>query len=62
VRTNAPFVDGNRITLVQLDMDKVINDETAWTKLQNATTPADMRNILGVKVSTQPTLTIEFGK
>lgn len=62
VRTNAPFVDGNHITLVQVDMDKVINDDAAWMKLQKATTPADMSNILGVKVSTQPTLTIEFGK
>lgn len=62
VRTNAPFVDGNRVTLVQLDMDKVINDDAAWMKLQKATTPADMRNILGVKMSTDPTLTIEFRK
>jgi hypothetical protein len=62
LRTNAPFVDGNHITLVQLDMDKVINDEAAWSKLQHATTPADMKNIQGVKVSTEPTVTIEFGR
>ena len=62
VRTNAPFVTGNRVTLVQVDMDKIINDETAWAKLQKATTPADMRSIVGMKVPTEPTLTIEFRK
>jgi hypothetical protein len=40
----------------------VINDEAAWAKLQKATTPADMRNILGVKMPTDPTVTIEFRK
>jgi hypothetical protein len=60
VHTNAPFVEGNRVTLVQLDMDKVIGDDAAWTRLQKATTPADMKNIPGVKMSVEPTLTIEF--
>ena len=62
VRTNAPFVDGTRVTLVQLDMDKVINDDAAWAKLQKATTPADMRNIAGVKMPPESTVTIEFRK
>jgi hypothetical protein len=60
VKTNAPFVDGNRVTLVQLDMNKVMQDEAAWTKLQSAKTPEEMRNIAGVKMSTGPTISIEF--
>lgn len=62
VKTNAPFVDGTRVTLMQLDMNKVMQDDAAWTKLQQAKTPEDMRNIAGVKMSTGPTITIEFRK
>jgi len=36
VKTNAPFVDGNRVTLLQVDMDKVINDEAAWAQNRRA--------------------------
>ena len=60
VKTNAPFVDGTRVTLVQLDMNKVMQDDAAWTRLQSAKTPEEMRNIAGVKMSTGPTITIEF--
>lgn len=62
VKTNAPFVDGGRVTLVQLDMNKVMQDDAAWTRLQSAKTPEEMRNINGVKMSTGPTITIEFRK
>jgi len=62
VKTNAPFVDGTRVTLVELDMNKVMQDDAAWTRLQSAKTPEEMRNITGVKMSTGPTITIEFRK
>ena len=62
VKTDAPFVDGARVTLVQVDMDKVINDDVAWGQLQKATTPQQMRSIAGVKMITQPAVTIEFRK
>ena len=62
VKTNAPFVDGTRVTLVQLDMNKVMQDDAAWTRLQQAKTPEEMRNIAGVKMTTEPTITIEFRK
>ena len=62
VKTNAPFVDGARVTLVQLDLDKVMQDDAAWTKLQQAKTPEEMRNVPGVKMATGPTITIEFRK
>jgi hypothetical protein len=62
VRTNAPFVDGTRVTLVQLDMNRVMQDDAAWTKLQQAKTPEEMRSIAGVKMTTDPTITIEFRK
>jgi hypothetical protein len=62
VHTNAPLVAGNRVTILQVDMDKVINDNAAWAKLQKATTPAEMRDIAGVKMPTDSTVTIEFRK
>jgi hypothetical protein len=60
VKTNAPFVQGSKVTLVQLDMDTLLANDSAWTKLQNAKTPAELKNIPGLKVTSEPTVTIEF--
>ena len=60
IRTNAPFVQGSKVTLMQLDMNTLLASDTAFTKLQNASKPADLKNIPGLKVTTEPTVTIEF--
>jgi hypothetical protein len=60
VKTNAPYVDGSKVTLVEVDMDKLLADDAALARLQKATTPAEMKNIPGMKVTTEPTVTIEF--
>ena len=60
VKTNAPYVTGNKITLVQLDMDQMLANEAAFAKLQEATDAASLKNIPGLKVTTEPTVTIEF--
>jgi hypothetical protein len=62
VKTNAPFVDGTRVTLVELDMNKVMQDDAAWMRLSSAKTPEEMKNIAGVRMSAGPDITIEFRK
>ncbi|MBP7275420.1 MAG: hypothetical protein KBA51_04370 [Kiritimatiellae bacterium] len=66
VKTNAKYVEGNRVTLADVSMDKVManaeggkliasaqNDPAAMTKLAAL-------NIEGVKINTEKTLEIEF--
>lgn len=62
VKTNAPYVDGTRITLMQVDMDKLLANDAAFAKLQEANSPATLKNIPGLKITTDPTVTIEFRK
>ena len=62
IKTNAPFVQGPKVTLMQLDMDTLLKNQGAFAKLQSATTPADLKNIPGLKVTTEPTVTIQFSR
>jgi len=62
VKTNAPHVEGNRLTLLQLDFDKLLADEAAFQKLQSASDLKSLGGIAGLKVVTEPKLTIEFAK
>ncbi len=63
IKTNAPHVDGTRVTLLQVDFDKVLADESALQKLQQA--GSDLKSLAGIpgmKVVTEPKLAIEFAK
>jgi hypothetical protein len=62
IKTNAPYVDGQRITLAQIDFNQLLDTPGALEKLQQATDPKMMNGIPGVKLATGPTLTIEFGR
>jgi hypothetical protein len=67
VETNADYVTGSRITLLEVDMDSVLADEAKLRALQSQVKPgmslSDIRpylkDIKGVKVN-HPTVTIEF--
>jgi hypothetical protein len=62
VKTNASHVDGSKITLLQVDFDKLLTDETALQKLQAATDLKSFANIPGLKVSAEPKVTIEISR
>jgi hypothetical protein len=62
VKTNAPFVEGSRVTLLQIDFDKLLADQAALTKLQGATDLKSLANVPGLKVIPDPKVTIEFGR
>jgi hypothetical protein len=64
VKTNSPFVDGSRVTLLDLDLDQLLANETAFSRLQTADTPEAVREALkdvpGLKIPVEREITIEF--
>ena len=67
VKTNADYVNGSRVTLLELDMATLFENEAALTALQSKVGPgasiADVRpylkDVKGVKIN-NPVVTIEF--
>jgi hypothetical protein len=66
VKTNIPYVTGNRVTLLSVDFDRVLTNAAALDKLDEAQTVAEMKRALkgvkGIRVNVEPQLTIEFTK
>jgi hypothetical protein len=64
VRTSSPFVDGSRVTLLDIDLDEVLKDETLLPRLQAAKTQdeakAIVQNATGLKINLDRDITIEF--
>jgi hypothetical protein len=64
VRTNSPYVDGQRVTLIDIDFDQLLADDSRLSRLQEAKTPEETKAVLAempkVKVNIDPTITIEF--
>ena len=65
VRTTSPFVEGQRVTLLDIDLDAVLADDTLLPRIQAAAaTPADAKAILmsatGLKINLDPEITIAF--
>ena len=47
MRTSSPFVDGQRVTLLDIDLDEVLKDDTLLPRIQAAAaTPAEAKAIL----------------
>ena len=63
-RTSSPYVDGQRVTLLEVDLDEVLKDETLLPRLQAAKTEdeakAIVQNAQGLKINLQRDITIEF--
>jgi hypothetical protein len=64
VHTSSAFADGNRVVLVDLDLDKVASDPDLVTKLQSPKTveeaKASVNSLAGVKVTLDPEISITF--
>jgi hypothetical protein len=60
VKTNAPHVNGSTVTLLQVDFDKLLADESALAKLQSATDLKGLSSIPGMKVIADRAVSIEF--
>ncbi len=63
-RTSSPYADGQRVTLLEVDLDQVLKDETLLARLQAATTPQELKAIVkdaaGLKINFDREITIEF--
>lgn len=66
VKTNSPYVEGSRVTLLDLDFDQLAADEAAFKKFSEMgddpkkIDPALLKGMKGIKVQTEPETTIEF--
>jgi hypothetical protein len=64
VKTNSPFVDGQRVTLVEVSLDQLLANETVFSRLQGARSVEDakaaMKDLPGLKIDLDPEITIEF--
>lgn len=64
VRSSSPYVSGNRVTLLDVNVDALLADDTLLQRLQAAKTPdeakAILKNVPGLKANLDPELTIEF--
>jgi len=64
VRTSSPYVDGQRVTLLEVDLDRVLGDPTLVPRLQAAKTLDEIRAIVrdapGLKINLDPDITVEF--
>ena len=62
IKSNAPYVNGSQVTLLQFDFDKVNATPGTLQKLQSITDPKLLKDIPGVRMVTDPVVTIEFGR
>jgi hypothetical protein len=64
VRSSSPYVEGPRVTLLEVDLDEVLKDETLLPRLQAATTPDQAKAVIkgaaGLKINLDRAITIEF--
>jgi hypothetical protein len=64
VRTSSPYVDGARVTLLEVTLDDVLKDDTLLGRLQAAATPDEARAVIkdvpGLKINLDRDVTVEF--
>jgi hypothetical protein len=64
VRTTSPFVDGEKVTLLELDFDALAADPARLLAMQNVTSVEQakqtLRDVPGIKVNQEREVTIEF--
>jgi hypothetical protein len=64
VKTSSPFVDGPRVTLLDVNLDQVLANEALIAQVQAARTPEEIRAALsgvpGLRIALEREVTIEF--
>jgi hypothetical protein len=64
VRTSSPYVDGQIVTLFDLDLDQLFKDDTLLPRLMSAKTAAETAAVLkdapGLEINPEREVTIEF--
>jgi hypothetical protein len=64
VHTSSSYVEGQRVTLLEIDLDRLLADEPFLQRLQAAATRDEVRELVrnapGLKINLDPEITIEF--
>jgi hypothetical protein len=64
VRTSSPFVDGQSVTLFDVQLDPLLKDDEAFARLQTARSAQDvaeaLKNVPGLKLPAERDIVIEF--
>jgi hypothetical protein len=64
VRTSSPFVDGSRVTLLEIDLAQIMKDETLLPRLQAADSSEARKSLIknasGLKINFDREITLEF--
>src|SRR5439155_19283123 len=64
VRTSSPWINGARVTLLQVDLDELVKDEAVVARIQAAKTDDELKEILktapGIKINFEPEIMGEF--
>ena len=64
VRTSSPFVQGSRVTLLEIDLDQVMKDDTLIPRLQAADNAEArktvIKNAAGLKINFDREITLDF--
>jgi hypothetical protein len=62
IKSNANYVEGSKITLLQVDFDKLLADEAALKRLEAAKDVKSLTDIPGLKIASEPKVVIEFSR
>ncbi len=69
VKTNSPYVDGSKVTLMDIDFDPLLSNEKGLKALSGKMETAkgddrkmmeSLKGIKGLKITTDPEVSIEF--
>jgi len=64
VRSTSPYVDGGKVTLLDIELDRLFENQETMARLNRAKTAEEVRAVLkdipGLKISVDPEITIEF--
>lgn len=69
IKTNSPYVEGSKVTLMDIDFDPLLSDEKGFKALSekiektmgdDRKTMEALKGIKGLKIVTEPEVTIEF--
>lgn len=69
IKTNSPYVEGSKVTLMDIDFDRLLSDEKGFKALSekmekamgdDRKTMEALKGIKGLKITTDPEISIEF--
>mgnify|MGYP003694426899 CR=1 FL=1 len=64
MKTSSPYADGQRVTLLEVNLDEILKDETLVPRLSGAKTQEEvmeiMRHAAGLKINLDREITVEF--